>query len=72
MDSFENRLAAIGLRPSRRSPECWRVECLGAPRLTKTWDADLPQARVLSTWLDRLSGTREPREYRIRPVGESD
>ena len=72
MDSFENRLAAIGLRLSRRSPECWRVERLGAPRLTKTWDADLARGRILSTWLDRLSEPRAPMRYSIRPVGDSD
>jgi hypothetical protein len=73
MDSFENRLAAIGLSPIYRAPECWRVERLGAPRcLSKTRDADLARGRALSMWLDRLGETHEPRQYRIRPVGESN
>jgi hypothetical protein len=73
MNSFENRLAAAGLRPARPPAECWRVERLGAPRrLPGKWDANPAQRRILSIWLGRLSERNEPAAYRIRRVGDSD
>ncbi len=72
MKGFENLVAAAGLRlrPVRPFEEYWRVERLVAPRCPlETRDADPAQGRIFSIWLDRLSEPREPKAYRIRPLG---
>ena len=72
-DGFENRLAAIGLRPVRPAAECWRVERLAPPRRLCAASGSHPaHSPALAAWLDRLGEPPEPTAYRIRPAGDSD
>jgi hypothetical protein len=72
MKGLENRLAAIGFRPTRRGSECWRVERI-EPLCRSPFapGSDPAPRRALSVWLDRLTDRQKPNVYRIFPAAGS-